>query len=91
MLTLLKLGCLGIYAAALAGAAGWLPDGLGRAAMGLAAFVLLLHVLEIFFAFGHIRRYPGPLATSVLLTLLFGVLHWKPLADAARAGAIGRS
>ena len=34
--------------------------------------------------FRHVRRYRGPLALSVLLTLLFGLLHWKPLADARR-------
>jgi hypothetical protein len=28
-----------------------------------------------------VRLYRGPLAISVALTLLFGLLHWKPLAD----------
>jgi hypothetical protein len=33
-----------------------------------------------------VRLYKGPLAVSIILTLLFGFLHWKPLADArARA------
>ena len=31
----------------------------------------------------HVRLYRGPLAASVVLTLLFGLLHWKPLADQA--------
>ena len=31
--------------------------------------------------FKHVRKYRGPLAVSVLLTLLFGLLHWKPLAQ----------
>jgi hypothetical protein len=36
--------------------------------------------------FRHVRLYKGPVAVSILLTLLFGLLHWKPLADArARA------
>jgi len=36
--------------------------------------------LVIFWRYIHL--YPGALAFSVLLTMLFGVLHWKPLAKA---------
>jgi len=32
--------------------------------------------------FRHVKAYRGPLAASVVLTLLFGVLHWRPLAAA---------
>jgi hypothetical protein len=38
--------------------------------------------MELLFMFRHVRLYKGPLAVSVVLTLLFGLLHWKPLADA---------
>jgi hypothetical protein len=89
--SLLKGGCIAIYVAALAGAAGLLPGGLGRAAQMVAVAILLLHAVEVFFAFRHVRRYRGPLAVSVLLTLLFGLLHWKPLADAAAAHRSGGS
>jgi hypothetical protein len=47
--------------------------------------LLAIHVAELLFVFKHVRLYTGPLAVSVLLTLLFGLLHWKPLADAAVA------
>lgn len=51
-----------------------------------AALILLaIHMAELLFVFKHVRLYPGPLPVSVLLTLLFGLLHWKPLADAAVA------
>ena len=86
MRNLLKLGCIAIYLAALAAWAGLLPGGPGRAMQAIAAGILLLHALELVFVFGHVRRYRGPLATSVLLTLLFGLLHWKPLADDAKRG-----
>jgi len=33
-----------------------------------------------------VARYPGPFAVSAGLTLLFGILHWKPLADRAARG-----
>jgi len=85
MILALKLGVIAIYVAALAGAAGLLPAGIGAAAQALALGILFLHVLELLFAFQHVRRYRGPLAMSVLLTILFGVLHWKPLAAARPA------
>ena len=83
---LLKLGCIAIYLAAVAAWAGLLPDGPGRIMQTIAAGILLLHALELVFVFEHVRRYRGPLAMSVLLTLLFGLLHWKPLADQAKRG-----
>ena len=86
MIGMLKIGAILTYAAALAGAAGLLPAGIARPLQVIAVGIVLLHALELLFAFRHIRRYRGPLAVSVLLTLLFGVLHWKPLADAARSG-----
>jgi hypothetical protein len=85
ILGLLKLGCIATYVAALAGAAGLLPAGIAPVAQVVGVGMLLLHLLELPFAFRHVQRYPGPLAVSVLLTLLFGVLHWKPLAAARPA------
>jgi uncharacterized protein YhhL (DUF1145 family) len=86
MRNLLKLGCVAIYLAALAAWVGLLPGSLGRVMEIIAVGMLLLHALELVFVFEHVRRYRGPLATSVLLTLIFGLLHWKPLADEAKTG-----
>ena len=74
-----KAGCLAIYALALAGLAGLLPGGLAWTMRVIVALFLVAHVLELAFAFKYVRRYQGALATSVLLTLLFGLLHWWPL------------
>ena len=82
--TVLKGLCLTIFALGLAALAGWLPDNGSLNLPRVAAILLAIHVLELTFAFAHVRRYRGPLAVSVLLTLLFGLLHWKPLADAER-------
>lgn len=79
----LKAGCLAVYALALAGQVGWLPAGLSSVMGNLAIGLLVVHALELAAVFRHVRRYQGPLALSVVLTLLFGLLHWKPLADAA--------
>ena len=74
-----KGGCLTIYLMALAGLAGPLPSGLSGTMQSIAAAFLAVHVVELAFAFKHVRRYQGALAVSVLLTVLFGLFHWWPL------------
>lgn len=80
--TLLRGLCLLTYAAALAQAAGWLPAGLLPHAPLVAAVLLALHVLELPFAYKHLRRDTRPLALGLLLALLYGLMHWWPLARA---------
>lgn len=71
---------LAIYITATIGGFLMLPERL-VAGMRIAALVLLAaHALEILVALKSIKRYPGPLIDSLALTLLFGFLHWKPLA-----------
>ncbi len=50
----------------------------------LTVVLLAAHLLEVVICFRKVALYKGPLLESVLLTLLFGFLHWKPIADAAR-------
>ena len=50
----------------------------------VAAVLLGVHFLEVFVCFRKVSLHKGPLFDSLLLTLLFGFLHWKPMADAAR-------
>ena len=50
----------------------------------VAAVLLAVHLLEVVVCFKRVALHKGPLFDSVLLTLLFGFLHWKPMADAAR-------
>ena len=87
---ILKAGCLAIYALALAGWAGLLPQRLASSMQNIALVMLAGHVLETMFMFRHVRLYRGALAVSVVLALLFGLLHWKPLADARAAAQAGR-
>lgn len=77
---LLRALCLLAYLMAGAKLAGLLPPGSFERAPLVAAILLALHAAELAFAFKHVRRYQGALAVSVLLTLLFGLLHWLPLA-----------
>jgi hypothetical protein len=88
LIGVLKVACLATYALALAGVAGWLPAGLSGVMQGIGLTLLAIHVVELALMFRHVRLYPGPLALSVLLTLLFGLLHWKPLADARARSAL---
>lgn len=50
----------------------------------VAAVLLAVHLVEVVVCFKKVALHKGSLFDSVLLTLLFGVLHWKPMADAAR-------
>lgn len=79
MNTLLKASCLVIYLLAIVATAGALPHGVTTAVQVVALLLLAGHVLELLFAFGAIKRHPGPLVDSIGLTLLFGFLHWMPL------------
>lgn len=85
MNNLLKIGCLAIYLLALAGLFVPLPFGAEIALRYVAVILLAVHLLEVPIMFRHVRRYPGSLAVSLLLTLLFGFLHWWPLRQGAPA------
>jgi uncharacterized membrane protein (UPF0136 family) len=77
----LRALCLLAYAMAIAKLAGLLPAGTFDRAPMVAGVLLALHAAELVLMFKHVRLYRGALAASVVLTLLFGLLHWKPLAD----------
>ena len=82
----LRALCLLAYTMAIGKWAGLIAPGSFDHSPLLATVLLGVHAAELVFMFKHVRLYKGPLAVSVLLTLLFGLLHWKPLADAqARA------
>lgn len=78
---LLRALCVLVYALAIAKLAGLLPAGSFDRTPWVAGVLVALHAAELVFMFKHVRLYRGALAVSVLLTLLFGLLHWKPLAD----------
>ena len=85
MLTVLKLGCLLLYALGFAGAVGWLTGPLATGAEIGTLLFFAVHVIELPFFMKALRTYPGSLASSVLQALLFGVLHSLPLQRAARS------
>ncbi len=80
----LRAALLATYALAAVSLFGLLPGDLAQLLQRIVLVVLVIHVVELLLVFKHVRTYQGSLAASVLLTLLFGLLHWKPLADARR-------
>lgn len=77
---LLRGVCLAIYGLALVALAVDVPFGLAPAVQYVAIGLLAAHLLELAVAYRSVRLYQGPLVVSVALTLLFGLLHWQPLA-----------
>ena len=73
--------CLLAYVMALGKLAGLVPAGTFDSVTTVAFVLLALHAGELLLMYKHVRLYKGPLVVSVLLTLLFGLLHWEPLAD----------
>jgi uncharacterized protein YhhL (DUF1145 family) len=79
MLALMKLGCLVLYAAALAASCGWWQGTAAGIVEYAAAIFILIHVIELPIFFKTLRTCRGSLAASVLQALLFGMLHSLPL------------
>ena len=80
MMLTAKAACLAIYAMALFALTGFWSSGLAQVMQIIALVLLLVHALELVFVFKHVRLYRGALIVSLGLTMLFGLLHWKPLA-----------
>ena len=71
--------CLGLYAMGFAALTGlWLGEG-AVLCMRASLAMLAVHVVELVWARRWLALHPGPRWVSVLLTVLFGVLHWWPL------------
>jgi uncharacterized protein YhhL (DUF1145 family) len=80
MRTFGKCVLLLVYALALAGWAGLLPPRPTIALQAIALLALAIHALELAFVFGRVRRRAGGPTLNAVQVLLFGVLHWMPLA-----------
>jgi hypothetical protein len=76
----MKGACLLLYVGALAAAGGAWTGGAAAAVRTGALVVLAAHAVEACLAFRYVRRYRGPVLVSLVLTLLFGLLHVVPLA-----------
>ena len=82
-----KTATLAFYAAALISLVSDFPPVLASLLQWGSIVLLLAHALEVLFCLRWIRLYEGPLALSILLTLLFGFVHWMPYKRRAEAQA----
>ena len=90
MNTFFRANLVALYLLALVATVAVLPWGIGPLVQRVALITLVIHVAETVLAFKHVRDYRGSLLNSVVLSLLFGLLHWLPIAKAQRqAGAPG--
>jgi hypothetical protein len=80
----LKINLLGLYLLALVSLVIELPWGSGPYLQRISLILLAIHAVETVVMFKDVKRYQGPLVTSVVLSLLFGLLHWLPLRKAAQ-------
>jgi len=92
MLNLLfKATILLVYLLGIASHIVALPGQAGPIVQTMSLALLLIHALECLLAYRYIKLYSGPLLVSLLLSLLFGLLHWMPLARKAREAALEQS
>jgi uncharacterized protein YhhL (DUF1145 family) len=80
----MKIACLAAYALGFCALAGLVHGPLAAAAAIVTIALLGVHALELLYAFRFLHRHRGSMAASILLALLFGVLHWAPLARRAK-------
>lgn len=80
----MKLLCLLLYGFALAAWIGVWAGGSALATQTVATVILTVHAFEALVALKYVRRYRGSLVISIVLTLLFGLLHVMPLIREAR-------
>lgn len=81
MFTFLKALLLAVYAVAILANVVAMPGWLASGAQTLAVIILGIHVIETFFFWRYVKMWQGPLLVSIVLNLLFGILHWKPMQD----------
>lgn len=79
-----KALCLGTYALALTAPFVTIPLDAGPYLQKLALILLAAHIFELPIAYRYLRLYKGSFIDSVALSLMYGLLHWQPLAKASK-------
>ena len=84
-----KIICLLFYAAALLSLFVEMPATVEQILQYGTLALFAAHAVEIAVALRYIKLYEGPLLISMLLTLLFGFMHWMPYKKRAAQGSAG--
>jgi len=85
-----KITILAVYLLGIASHIVAFPGQAGPIVQTVSLALLLIHAVECLLAYRYIKLYSGPLVVSLLLSLLFGLLHWMPLARQARKAALAQ-
>jgi hypothetical protein len=91
LITFFKANLLVAYALALASFFVVLPMEAGPVVQRLALALLAVHALECLVAFKYIKSYTGSVYLSFVLAMLYGLLHWMPLAKAYRLNQVEKA
>ncbi len=83
-----KATVVAVYLLAIASHVVAFPGQVGPIVQTMSLALLLIHALECLLAYRYIKLYSGPLLVSLILSLVFGLLHWMPLARKAREAAL---
>jgi hypothetical protein len=86
-MTYLKSNLIALYLLAILSV--WLPmpwDS-GPILQKIAVALIAIHAIETLVAFKYVKAYEGPLGKSVALSLLYGLLHWLPIARRMKKAA----
>ena len=86
-----KVCLLAVYLLGIASHIVAFPGQGGPIVQTMSLALLLIHALECLLAYRYIKLYSGPLWLSLLLSMLFGLLHWMPLARKAREAALAQA
>ena len=79
MIKILKYLLSGIYLLAIPATYYFNEHVLARYCVYFVGAVLIAHVAEVIIFYNRVKLYEGAMYKSVVLTILFGFLHWLPL------------
>lgn len=83
--SVVRASVLAFYGAALASLFLAFPPLLEMLLQYGTVVLFVAHAAEVVFCFRWVKMYPGSLIVSILLTLLFGFVHWMPYKKRAQA------
>lgn len=86
-MTYLKSNLIALYVLAIISLWVPLPWDSGPILQRISIALIAIHAVETLVAFKYVKAYDGPLGKSVALSLLYGLLHWLPIARQMKKAA----
>lgn len=86
-MTYLKSNLIALYVLAIISLWVPLPWDSGPILQRISIALIAIHAVETLVAFKYVKAYDGPLGKSVALSLLYGLLHWLPIARQMKEAA----